>query len=50
MGSFNEVTLKVTSSIQSFQDGLQGISHLWTPFVETNDSIQDKRKIKYHYK
>ena len=47
--SCNEVTLKVTS-IQSLQDGLQGILHIWTPFVETNDSIQNKRKIKYHYK
>ena len=41
MGSCNEVTLKVTSSIQSL---------IWAPFVETNDSIQKKRKIKYHYK
>ena len=29
MGSCNEVTLKVTSSIQSLQDGLQGILHIW---------------------
>ena len=48
--SCNEVTLKVTCSIQSLQDGLQGILHIWAPLVETNDSIQKKRKIKYHYK